>query len=106
LISDYCVFHNHKSRFDPHSFNVRHPGEMAEPEINAFLSHLALKKKISASTQNQALSALLFIYRHILGREVGNLGDVVRARKPRRLPVVMTRGEGKSVLFIQPTKIR
>lgn len=79
---------------------------MAEPEINAFLSHLAPKKKISASTQNQALSALLFIYRHVLGREVGNLGDVVRARKPRRLPFVMTRGEVKAALFIQPPKIR
>ena len=78
--------------------NVRHPGEMAEPEINAFLSHLALKKKISASTQNQALSALLFLYRHVLGREVGNLGDVVRARKPRRLPVVMTREDVKAIL--------
>ncbi len=79
---------------------------MAEAEINAFLSHLALKKKISASTQNQAFSALLFIYRHVLGREVGDLGDVVRARKPRRLPVVMTRGEVKAALFIQPPKIR
>jgi site-specific recombinase XerD len=71
---------------------------MAEPEINAFLSHLALKEKVSASTQNQALSALLFLYRHVLGRNVGNLGDVVRARKPRRLPVVMTREEVKAVL--------
>ena len=71
---------------------------MAESEINAFLSHLALKGKVSASTQNQALSALLFLYRYVLGREVGNLGDVVRAQKPSRLPVVMTREEVKSVL--------
>ncbi|MGH7363678.1 MAG: phage integrase N-terminal SAM-like domain-containing protein, partial [Candidatus Methylomirabilales bacterium] len=70
--------------------NVRHPAEMAEPEINAFLTHLAVKDKVSASTQNQALSALLFLYRHVLGREIGNLGDVIRARKPKRLPVVMT----------------
>lgn len=71
---------------------------MAEPEINAFLTHLAVKEKVSASTQNQALSALLFLYRHVIGREVGDLGDVIRARKPKRLPVVMTREEVKAVL--------
>ena len=53
---------------------------------------------MSASTQNQALSALLFLYRHVIGREVGDLGKVIRARKPKRLPVVMTRQEVKSVL--------
>ena len=77
---------------------VRHPAEMAEPEINAFLTHLAVKEKVSASTQNQALSALLFLYRHVIGREVGDLGKVIRARKPTRLPVVMTRDEVKAVL--------
>jgi integrase len=78
--------------------NVRHPQEMAEPEINAFLTYLAVKEKVAASTQNQALSALLFLYRHVLGREVGDLGEVIRARKPKRLPVVMTREEIKAVL--------
>lgn len=78
--------------------NVRHPAEMAEPEINAFLTHLAVREKVSASTQTQALSALLFLYRHVIGREVGNLGEVIRARKPTRLPVVMTREEVKAVL--------
>lgn len=78
--------------------NVRHPAEMGEPEINAFLTHLALKEKVSASTQNQALSALLFLYRHVIGRGVGDLGEVIRARKPKRLPVVMTREEVKAVL--------
>ena len=77
---------------------VRHPAEMAEPEINAFLTHLAVKKRVSASTQNQALSALLFLYRHVIAREVGDLGKVIRARKPTRLPVVMTRDEVKAVL--------
>ncbi len=72
--------------------------ETAEPEINAFLTHLAVKEKVSASTQNQAPAALLFLYRHVLGREVGDLGDVIRARKPRHLPVVMTREEAKAVL--------
>lgn len=77
---------------------VRHPKDMAEPEINAFLTHLAVNLKVSASTQNQALSALLFLYRHVLGREIGDLGDVIRARKPKRLPVVMSREEVKLVL--------
>jgi integron integrase len=86
-VKQYIFFHN-----------VRHPAEMAEPEINAFLTHLAVKHKVSASTQNQALSALLFLYRHVIGREIGDLGDVIRARKPKRVPVVMTREEVKLVL--------
>ncbi len=78
--------------------NVRHPAEMAESEINAFLTHLAVEKHVSTSTQNQALSALLFLYRHVIGREVGELGEVVRARRPKRLPAVLTRAEVKAVL--------
>ncbi len=78
--------------------NVRHPIEMAEPEINAFLSALATQGQVSASTQNQALSALLFLYRHVLGRPVGDLGAVIRARRPTRLPVVLTRQEVKALL--------
>jgi len=77
---------------------VRHPAEMGEPEINAFLTHLAVKERVSASTQNQALSAILFLYRHVLNRKIGDLGEVIRARKPRHLPVVMTREEVKLVL--------
>ena len=78
--------------------DVRHPAEMGEREINAFLTHLAVKEKVSASTQNQALAALLFLYRNVIGREVGELGEVVRARRRRRLPVVMSRKEVKAVL--------
>jgi integron integrase len=78
--------------------HVRHPEEMSEPEINAFLTHLAVKEKVSASTQNQALCALLFLYRKVIDREVGQLGEVVRARKPKRLPVVMSRAEVKALL--------
>ena len=78
--------------------HVRHPAEMAEPEINAFLTHLAIKERVSASTQNQALSALLFLYRRVLWREIGTLDGLIRARKPKRLPVVMTREEVKAVL--------
>ncbi len=76
----------------------RHPAEMGEPEVNAFLTHLALKQRVSASTQNQALAALLFLYRHVLGRQVGDLSNVIRAHKPTRLPVVLTREEVKAVL--------
>jgi integron integrase len=77
---------------------VRHPAEMGEPEINAFLTYLAIKEHVSASTQNQALSALLFLYRYVLSREIGDLGEVIRARKPKRMPVVMSREEVKAVL--------
>ena len=77
---------------------MRHPEEMAEPEINTFLTHLAVKERVSSSTQNQALSALLFLYRHVLNREIGELRDVIRARKPKRLPVVLTKDEVKTVI--------
>ena len=81
-----------------HFHNMRHPKEMGEPEINAFLTHLAVAGKVSASTQNQALSALLFLYRNVIGKEVGDLGHVIRARKPIHLPVVLTREEVKALL--------
>jgi integron integrase len=78
--------------------HIRNPADMAEPEINAFLTDLAVRRHVSASTQNQALSALLFLYRHVLDRPVGDLGQVIRARRPARVPVVMTRQEVKAVL--------
>ena len=78
--------------------HVRHPAEMGEPEVNAFLTSLATKGTVSASTQNKALSALLFLYRYVLARPLGQLGEVVRARKPHRLPVVLTRQEVRTVL--------
>jgi len=71
---------------------------MGEAEINAFLSHLATEERVSASTQNQALAALLFLYRTVLGGDVGNLEGVIRARKRQRLPVVLTVGEVRGVL--------
>jgi integron integrase len=77
---------------------MRHPAEMGEAEINAFLTHLAVEEHVSSSTQNQALAGLLFLYRHVLEREVGDLGGVIRARKPSRVPVVMTRDEVRAVL--------
>jgi len=78
--------------------HVRHPSEMAEPEINAFLTHLAVKEKVSSSTQNQALCAILFLYRSVLDKPVGDLGNVIRARKPQHVPVVLTRDEVKAVI--------
>jgi len=90
----YCLWVRRFIRFH----GLRHPAEMAAPEINAFLTHLAVDERVSASTQTQALSALLFLYRHVLGREVGQLGDRVRARTSRRLPVVLTREEAMAVL--------
>ena len=77
---------------------MRHPRQMGEAEINAFLSHLATEERVSASTQNQALAALLFLYRTVLGGDVGNLEGVIRARKRQRLPVVLTVGEVRAVL--------
>src|SRR6476646_6430777 len=83
----YILFHN-----------KRHPAEMGEPEINAFLSHLAVRDGVSASTQNQALASLLFLYRHVLEIDFPTLDGVVRARRSTHIPVVMTRAETKAVL--------
>lgn len=76
----------------------RHPAEMGEPEINAFLSDLAVRGRVSASTQNQALSALLFLYRRVLEKPLPAPDHIIHAKRPRRLPVVMTRAEVRAVL--------
>jgi len=78
--------------------NKRHPSEMGRVEVARFLSALAVDRRVSASTQNQALSALIFLYKEVLGRDLPWLEDVVRARTPRRLPVVLTRDEVRAVL--------
>ncbi|HBX42781.1 MAG TPA: integron integrase [Deltaproteobacteria bacterium] len=78
---------------------VRHPAEMGKTDVEAFLSHLAIDRKVAASTQNQALSAILFLYGDVLGRQFTWLDEVVRAKKPRRLPVVLTRQEVQNVLM-------
>lgn len=77
---------------------LRHPKDMAEGEVNAFLTHLAVDHKVAASTQNQALAALLFLYRDVLGRHALDLAAFVRAKRPQRIPVVLTREEVKAVL--------
>jgi integron integrase len=69
----------------------RHPAEMSEAEIAAFLSSLASESHVSASTQNQAFNALLFLYQQVLQKKIGLIEGVVRAKRPRRLPVVLTK---------------
>lgn len=76
--------------------HLRHPRQMGSEEVNAFLTHLAVELQVSTSTQNQALSALLFLYRELLERDL-NLEGLVRARQKRRLPVVLTPGEVRAV---------
>lgn len=76
---------------------IRHPAEMATPEVEAFLSHLAVTGHVAASTQNQALGALLFLYRDVLRREIGPL-DAVRARRPKRVPTVLSVNEVGTLL--------
>jgi len=86
-IRRYILFHD-----------KRHPAEMGAEEIRRFLTSLAVEGKVAASTQNQALSALLFLYQAVLQQEVPWLDGVVRAKGPHRLPVVLTREEVKAVL--------
>ena len=80
-ITRYILFHN-----------KRHPTDMGRPEVQAFLTHLAAEKNVAASTQTQALSALLFLYRQVLNQDLGEI-DALRAKKPQRLPTVLTRDE-------------
>jgi integron integrase len=86
-IKRYIFFHN-----------KRHPMEMAEAEIAQFLSSLATEGRVSASTQNQAFNALLFLYHQVLSKKIGLIDGVVRAKRPQRLPVVLTKDEVKRVL--------
>ncbi|MBK6639355.1 MAG: phage integrase N-terminal SAM-like domain-containing protein [Rhodocyclaceae bacterium] len=86
-IKRYIVFHG-----------KRHPKEMGKPEVEAFLTALAVQRNVAASTQNLALSAILFLYREVLADPLPWLNDVVRAKKPARLPTVLSRFEVQSVL--------
>ena len=86
-VRQYIAFHG-----------FRHPKDLGRPEIEAFLTHLAVQRCVSASTQNQALSAILFLYRKVLGEGMEWIEAPERARRPSRLPVVLTRKETQSVL--------
>ncbi len=86
-IARYIIFHNNKN-----------PVEMGASEIVAFLNYLAVNRNVSSSTQNQALNALIFLYRKTLDKDLGNLGDYSRAKSPKTLPVVLSRDEVKTLL--------
>jgi len=86
-IKRFIIFHN-----------KRHPNDMAESEISSFLSDLAVNKRISASTQNPALSAILFLYNEVLKKPLDWIDNISRAKRPIRLPVVFTRQEVQSIL--------
>ena len=77
---------------------MQHPGQMGGQEVAEFLTSLAVRGRVSASTQNQALAALLFLYRRVLGQDLPWMRDIVRARRPPRIPVVLTRQEVRLVL--------
>ena len=79
-------------------FRLRHPAEMGQREVEAFLSRLAMDGRVSASTQNQALSALLFLYREVLRVRLDWMEDVVRAKRARKLPVVLAQDEVRLLL--------
>ena len=76
----------------------RHPAELGSAEVTAFLSHLAVQRGVSASTQNQAKAAILFVYKEILGIDLPWLKEIVQARRPQRLPVVLTEPEVRRML--------
>src|SRR5437762_7844376 len=76
----------------------RHPDEMGEKEITEFLTYLAVEKGVSASTQNQAFSALLFLYQQVLERKLDFIDNVQRVTRPAKVPVVFTPAEAQAVL--------
>lgn len=84
----------------------RHPRELREPEVVAFLEDLATRGKVSASTQNQALNALVFLYEHVLEQKLGSLGEFARASRPERLPVVLTKEEVRALLEAMDSSMR
>lgn len=77
---------------------MQHPKEMGAAEVATFLSHLAEELTVSASTQKQALNALVFLYKQVLNQELGNIEGVVRSKRPKRLPVVFTPDEALVIL--------
>lgn len=92
----YCEWVRRFIRF--HQY--RHPQEMGAAEVEAFLTDLAVRRSVSASTQNQALAALLFLYKDVLKLDLPWLADIVRAKKPQRLPVVLSVGEVRQILAV------
>ncbi|MCB1647382.1 MAG: integron integrase [Pseudomonadales bacterium] len=81
----------------------RHPVDMFEPEVVAFLTWLAVQRDVSPSTQNQALNALVFMYKHVLHRPLGDITSTVRAKRPEKLPVVLSREEVTRLIQAMPS---
>ena len=79
---------------------LRHPAEMGDAEVVQFLTDLAISKNVAASTQNQALNALVFLYRAVLDKPIGELNGVIRAKKPQRLPVVLSTNEVREIAVV------
>ncbi|TLF46069.1 integron integrase [Halomonas urmiana] len=90
----YCYWIRYFIRFH----GVRHPASMGGSEVRAFLEYLAVERQVAAATQNQALNALVFLYRHVLDQPLGDIGEFSRARRPRRLPVVLSHEDVMRVL--------
>ena len=84
----------------------RHPKDLGEPEVKAFLTHLAADRLVAASTQNQALGALLFMYQKVLGRELTFMEGFDRAQRREKMPVVLSREEVQRLLTAVPDKYR
>ena len=80
-----------------------HPQEMGEREVEAFLTHLAVNRRVAESTQNQALGAIRFLFRHVIRKDLGSL-DAVRARRPKRLPTVLSKDEVRRLIAAMPEK--
>lgn len=90
----YCYWIRYFIRFN----GIRHPASMGATEVKSFLEHLAVERQVAAATQNQALNALVFLYRHVLEQPLGEIGNFSRAKRPRRLPVVLSHEETMRVL--------
>ena len=113
-IKRFLVFHKGKAEtLKPEMLKAkrnndgwRRPEEMGEPEVEAFLTHLAADRLVAASTQNQALGALLFMYQKVLGRELTFMAGFDRAQRRQKVPVVLSREEVRRLLTAVPEKYR
>ena len=92
-IKKFILFHRKK-----------HPGDMGESEISKYISYLAVKRNGAASTQNQALNAIVFLYKQVLRRELGDFGNMERAKSPKKLPTVLIKNKADRVLTVMSGK--
>lgn len=86
---------------------MRHPLELTATDVNAFLSWLAVERRVAAATQNQALNAIVFLYAKVLQKPLGNMGDIIRAKRPAHIPTVLTHTEAVKIisLLAQPYQL-